>query len=97
MFSSMSLSLLLLVHLQKSALAGGGEHEVAAAGWRCPSGTECVKKLDDYAGVRIRYPPGSGFLGGRFGRSSAGSRVPCSVAACVGPFAPGDLTPCPPA
>ena len=97
MFSSMSLSLLLLVHLQKSALAGGGEHEVAAAGWRCPSGTECVKKLDDYAGVRIRYPPGSGFLGGRFGRSSAGSRVPCSVAACVGPCAPGDLTPCPPA
>ena len=90
MFTSMPLSLLLLVHLQKSALAGG-DHEIAAAGWMCPSGTECVKKQDDYAGVRIRYPPGSGFLGGRFGSKSAGSRVPCSVAACVGPCAPGDL------
>ena len=73
MFSSMSLSLLLLVHLQKSAL--GGEHEVAAAGWRCPSGTECVKKLDDYTGTRIRYPKGGGPIAQRFGRQHGSPRT----------------------
>ena len=83
--------LLLLVRLQTPALAG--EHEIAAAGWACPCGTECVKKLVDYTGTRMRYPNGGGSIARRFGSESAGSRVPYSVAACVVPCAPADLHP----
>jgi len=92
MRAAMSLLLLLLVRLQTPAIAGG-EHTVAAPGWVCPCGTDCVKKQVDYTGTRTRYPNGCGPIARRFGSKSAGSRVPYSVAACVVPCAPGDLHP----
>ena len=88
--TTMSL-LLLLVRLLTPALAG--KYSIAGPDWTCPMRTECVKKLVDYTGTRMRYPNGGGSIARRFGSKSAGSRVPYSVAACVVPCAPADLHP----